>query len=195
MGVPPLMFTPSFIGFPVHQYVSRISVCDMGNISLMLGIQGVVPICWGYLGASAHGVSMCLFFYILVAHCVSHFYYGYDYYSSSYGGVFWAVICFIIDHGSFPDGASCNIGSVWSGSTPPLMSRGSGGVIGPTLVPQQQPPCSMPPLGYGNYAMGSPQVGFFFRVEPPTILYIICWCPFWCLLSTFRCQVGCHIHL
>ena len=27
----------------------------------------------------------------------------------------------------------------------------------------------MPPLSYANYAMGSPQVGFFFRVEPPII--------------------------
>ena len=32
-----------------------------------------------------------------------------------------------------------------------------------------QPPSSMPPLAYANYAMGSPQVGFFFRVEPPII--------------------------
>ena len=57
---------------------------------------------------------------------------------------------------------------------PPLMSRGSGGGIGPASVPQQQPPSSVPLLAYANYAMGSPQVGFFFRVEPPNILYIIC---------------------
>ena len=57
---------------------------------------------------------------------------------------------------------------------PPLMPRGSGGVIGPASVPQQQPSSSMPLLAYSNYAMGSPQVGFFFRVEPPTILCIIC---------------------
>ena len=57
---------------------------------------------------------------------------------------------------------------------PPLMVRGSGGVIGSASVPQQEPPSSMPLLAYANYAMGSPQVGFFFRVEPPTILYLIC---------------------
>ena len=57
---------------------------------------------------------------------------------------------------------------------PPLMPRGSGGVLGSVSVPQQQTPCLMPLLAYANYAMGSPQVGFFFRVEPPTILYIIC---------------------
>ena len=56
---------------------------------------------------------------------------------------------------------------------PPLMPRGSGGVIGSASVPQQQPPSSMPLLAYTNYAMGSPQVGFFFRVEPPTVLYIV----------------------
>ena len=79
---------------------------------------------------------------------------------------------------------------------PPLMLRGSGGVLGSVSVPQQQTPSSMPPLAYANYAMGSPQVGFFFRVEPPTILYLIyVWCLFWYLLFTFRCQIGCRIHL
>ena len=44
---------------------------------------------------------------------------------------------------------------------PPLMPRGSGGIIGSASVSQQQPPSSMPLLAYANYAMGSPQVGFF----------------------------------
>ena len=52
---------------------------------------------------------------------------------------------------------------------PPLMLRGSGGVIGPAYVPQQQPPSLMPLLDYANYAMGVPQVSFFFRAGPPTI--------------------------
>ena len=56
----------------------------------------------------------------------------------------------------------------------PLMPRGSGGVLGSVSVPQQQPPSSMPPLAYANYAMGSTQVGFFFRVEPPIIVSYIC---------------------
>ena len=55
----------------------------------------------------------------------------------------------------------------------PLMPKGSGGVIGSVSMPQQQTPSSMPPLAYANYAMGSPQVGFFFGVEPSTILYLI----------------------
>ena len=106
-GVPPLMFTPhSFIGFPVHQTVLGISVCDMGEYFPYVGDLGGIPHLLRVLGASAHVVSMCIFLYILLVHYVSHFYYGYDYYSSNYGGVFWAVICFISDCGSFPDGAS-----------------------------------------------------------------------------------------
>ena len=67
---------------------------------------------------------------------------------------------------------------------PPLMPRGSGGVLGSVSVPQQQPTSSMPPLAYANYAMGSPQVGFFFRVEPPIIciLYMFGVCSGVCFL-------------
>ena len=57
---------------------------------------------------------------------------------------------------------------------PPLMPRCPGGVIGLASVPHQQPPSLMPLLAYANYAMDSPQVGFFFRVESSTVLYIIC---------------------
>ena len=67
---------------------------------------------------------------------------------------------------------------------PPLMPRGLGGVLGSVAVPQQQPPSSMPPLVYANYAMGSPQVSFFFRVEPPIIciLYMFGVCSGVCFL-------------
>ena len=54
------------------------------------------------------------------------------------------------------------------------MRRGSEGVTGSVSVPQQQTPSSVPLLAYANYAMGSPQVGFFFRVEPPTVCIFIC---------------------
>ena len=70
---------------------------------------------------------------------------------------------------------------------PPLMARGSRGVIGLASVPQQQTPSSMPLLVYANYAMGSPKVGFFFRVEPATILYIVCLVSI--LVSAFCFQV------
>ena len=67
--------------------------------------------------------------------------------------------------------------TVSHGMVPPplLILRGSEGVLGSVSVPQQQTPSSMLPLAYANYAMGSPQVGFFFRVEPPTtIVSYIC---------------------
>ena len=71
---------------------------------------------------------------------------------------------------------------------PPLTSRCSRGVLGFASVPQQQPTSSMPLQAYANYAMGSLQVGFFFRVEPPPFCILYVWCLFWCLLSTFRCH-------
>ena len=70
---------------------------------------------------------------------------------------------------------------------PPLTLRCPGGVIGLASGPQQQPPSLMPLLAYANYAVGSPQVGFFFRMEPPTILYIICLV--FILVSAFYFQV------
>ena len=65
---------------------------------------------------------------------------------------------------------------------PPLLTpRYSGGVIGLTTVSQQQPPSLIPLQAYANNAMGSPQVGFFFRGLPQfCILYI--WCLVWCLI-------------
>ena len=46
---------------------------------------------------------------------------------------------------------------------PPLMPRGSGGVIGPASVPQRQPPSSMSLLAYANYAMGASTARFLFQ--------------------------------
>ena len=53
---------------------------------------------------------------------------------------------------------------------PPLLTlRHSGGVLGPATAPQQQPLSQVPLQSYADYAMGPLQVGFSFRVEPPTI--------------------------
>ena len=78
---------------------------------------------------------------------------------------------------------------------PPLTPRYSGGAVALATVPQQKPPSQMPLQAYAYYTMGPPQVGFPFRVEPPTILYFYVWYLFWCMLSAFRCHAGCHIHL
>ena len=72
---------------------------------------------------------------------------------------------------------------------PPLTTRCSGSVIGLASVPQQQPPSSVPLQAYANYTISSPQVGFFFRVETPTILYIICLVSV--LVPAFYLQVPC----
>ena len=71
-------------------------------------------------------------------------------------------------------GLSATLGQCEVVQPPALMPRGSGGVIDLASVLQQQPTSSMPLLAYANYAMGFLQVDFFFRVEPPTILYILC---------------------
>ena len=134
-----------------------------------------------------HYASSCTF---LVVHYVSSLYYhGYNYYSSSDCGVFWYVISIIGDHGCLFDGASYNVGSARCGSATPLTPRCSGGVLGHASVLQQQPPSPMPLQTYANYAMGSPQVGFFFRVTLPTALYIICLVSV--LVSAFYFQVPC----
>ena len=59
---------------------------------------------------------------------------------------------------------------------PPLTPRHSGVVVGLATVPQQQTPSQVPLQAYANYAMDPPQVGFFLRVELPTILYFYMFC-------------------
>ena len=168
IGPPHSIVTSLCIGmFLGYQYV-------MWAFYLLLRVWGVPPSGGRFWGASVLEMSICLFLFIFVVHYVLHFYYGFDYYSSSYSGIFWPVITVISDSGSFPDRVSSKLGSAWRVPPPPLMPRGFGGVLGSVSVPQQQTPSLMPLLAYANYAMGSPQVGFFFRVESPTILYMIC---------------------
>ena len=191
----PLVAPPTLSWLPCA-LVSFGDICmSCMHFPLLLGYGGVPPLFGGSGGTSALVMPICSFLYIFVVHYVSCFYYGYDYYSSSYGGIFWPVISLISDSGSFPHRVSSKLGSVWSASTTTLMPRGSRGVTGSVSVPQQQTPSSMPLLAYANYAMGSPQVGFFSELSLPPFCILYVWCPFWCLLFTFRCQVGCHIHL
>ena len=98
---------------PTHWLASLCIILFWGYLHV---IWGIFPLCWrfggvppsvgGFGGISTWGVHMLFLYILLVVNYVSHFYYSYDYYSSSYDGVFWIVICFISDHGSFPDGAS-----------------------------------------------------------------------------------------
>ena len=79
---------------------------------------------------------------------------------------------------------------------PPFLTpRCSGGSIGLASVPQYKPPSLVPVHAYANYAIGSPQVGFFFsELSLPLFCILYVWCLFWCLLSTFRCHAGYYIH-
>ena len=97
---------------------------------------------------------MCLFLYLF---CSS---------------IFWLVFHVICDNGPFPHRVFSKLGSAWHGSTTTLDAKRLWRCSWLSSVPQQQTPSSMPPLAYATYAMGSPQVGFFFRVEPP-IIYIL----------------------
>ena len=94
----------------------------MWAFSLLLGVWGCSPISWGFWGHISTLMSICSFLYIFVVHYVSGFY-GYDYYSFGYGGIFWPVISLISDSGSFPHRVSTKLGSVWSGSTTTLDAK------------------------------------------------------------------------
>ena len=120
-------------------------------------------------GASAYEMSICSFLYFFVVHYVSHFDHSSDYYSSSYSVSSGLSSMSSVTVGPSLTGFPVSLDQHGVAPPPPLMPRGPGGVLGSVSVPQQQPPSSMPPLAYANYAMGSPQVGFFFRVEPPII--------------------------
>ena len=71
LGHPPYIrgclpfYTPTLIcWFPVHQYVSGISVCYLGICLLSVRVWGVSPISWGVEGASAFEMSICSFLYL-----------------------------------------------------------------------------------------------------------------------------------
>ena len=97
-----------------------------------------------------------------------------DYYSSSYSGIFWPVISLLSDSGSFPDRVSSKLGSAWSGSTTTFDAERLKRCCWLSFCATAANSIFDASSGLCNYAMGSPQVGFFFRVEPPTILYITC---------------------
>ena len=89
-----------------------------------VGGLGVPLSVGGFWGVHQHlwcpYAHSCTFF---IVHYVSCFYYGYDYSSSSYGGIFWPVIGLISDSGSFCHRVSSKLGSAWSGSTTTLDAK------------------------------------------------------------------------
>ena len=123
-------------------------------------------------------------------HYVSSFYYhSYDYYSS--GDIFSGTLSLLL----MVTMALSLMGlPATSGQhdvvLPALLTlRYSKSVVGLATVPQQKPPSQMPLQAYANYALGAPQVGFSFKVEPSTILYFIYLV--YILVSAFCFQVPC----
>ena len=106
--------------FQRYQYV-------MWAFSLLLkglgGSWGCSPISWGFRG---HQHLRCPYAHsgtFFVVHYVSHFYYGSDYYSSSYSDIFWPVISVVSHSGSFPGRVSSKLGSAWHGCTTTLDAK------------------------------------------------------------------------
>ena len=66
-----------------------------------------------------------------------------------------------------------------------------GGIIGLASVAQQQCPSLMPLQAYANYTIDSPQLCFFFTVQPPSLLYIKCFISV--LVSALYFQVPCSM--
>ena len=124
LGVPPLylhphtqLLVPCALVFQGYQYVMWAFSLLLKGLGVFLG---VFPISWGFRG---HQHLRCLYAHsgtFFVVHYVSHFYYGSNYYSSGYSGIFWPVISVVSDSGSFPDGVSSKLGSAWHGSTTTL---------------------------------------------------------------------------
>ena len=145
------------------------------------------PICWGLGGISTIGcpyTSSCTFLYFIMSHISTMAMTTIPLVTVVFSGLS-SVSSVTMAHSLM--GLPATLGQHEVVLPPLLMPRGSGGVIGLASVPQQQPPSLMPLLAYANHAVGSPQVGFFFRLEPPIILYIICLVSI--LVSAFYFQV------
>ena len=147
-------------------------------------------------GISTWDDHMLILVPFFVVHYVSHFDYGSNYYYSSYSGIFWPVFRVISDSGSFPGRVSGKLGSAWHGSITTLDAERlwrcswlSFCATAATSIFNAS--SSLCQLCYG-FSTGR----FLFQSWASHHLYLIyVWCPFWCLLFTFRCRVGCHIHL
>ena len=163
------------------------------------------PFCWrvwgcfpsvGGWGASAHEMSICSFLYSFVVHYVSRFNYGSNYYSSCYGSIFWPVFCVISDSGSFPDRVSSKLGSAWHGSTTTLDAERLWRCSWLSFCATAATSIFSASFSLCQLCYGFSTGRFLFQSWASHHLYLIyVWCAFWCLLFTFRCQVGCHIHL
>ena len=112
----------SFLPF-ITPHTQLLVPCALVCFRYISMLCGHFPFCWGFRG---HQHLRCPYTHsgtFLVVHYVSRFYYGSDYYSSGYSGIFWPVINVVSHSGSFPDRVSSKLGSAWHGSTTTLDAK------------------------------------------------------------------------
>ena len=97
---------------------------------------------------------------------------------------------YICYHGPNLDGATINIRSAWWGSTTIDDTEGHKKGCWPCHPAAAATLVQMP---LQAYAMGPLQISLFQNWALHQFSYI-CWYLLWCMLSTFRCHTGCHIH-
>ena len=111
---------------------------------------------------------------------------------SSDCGVFWYVIYIISDCGSLFDGTFYNVGSAWCGSAATPDTKMLWRCLWPCLHATAATSIFNASSGLCQLCHGFSRGRFLFKSWASHCLYIICL--FWCLLSTFKCYAGCHIH-
>ena len=192
-GCLPMCPTPSHICMlPVCLYVLGVICMCYGKHLICWGSGGISTSVMGFWCLSVHPLdvhyaSACTF---LVVHYVSSLYcHGYDYYSSSDSGFFWYVISIISDHGCFFVGLPTILGSTWCGSAATPDTKMLWRCSWPCLCITAALSIFDASSGLCQLCHGFSAGSFFLRVEPPTILYIICLVSV--LVSAFYFQVPC----
>ena len=192
---PCVQHPPCIVCAPVYLYNLR-DICRFyGQDTSYVGGLGVSAHLSGFWCLSVHPLdvhyaSSCAV--LVVYYAWSLYYHSYNYYSSSDCGVFWYVISIISDCGSLFDGASYNVGSAWcdSAATPDTK-----------ILLTCSWPCHSSKLHLQSLFRPMPFMSWvlhrevsFSKLSLPTFCILYVWCLFCCLLSTFRCPAGCHIH-
>ena len=162
---------------PVHMYIVEGIYMRYRKYTPYVGGLGNQHICQAFWCLSVHplhvySASSCTF---LVVYCVSSpYHHVYDYYSSCDCGVFWHVISFTGYHGSLFNGASYNIGSALCGSATTIDTKMSWKCYWPCLCATAATSIFDASSGLCQLCHGFSTGRFLFKVELPTILYIIC---------------------
>ena len=97
---------------------------------------------------------------------------------------------------SFPDRVSSKLGSAWHGSTTTLDAERLWRCYWLSFCATAAASIFNASFSLCQLCYGFSTGRFLFQSWASHHLYLVyVWCPFWCLLFPFRCQVGCRIHL